>query len=79
MVARSEQLLAKPGHFTFATNHGVMQNLALWHASLAFPSLPRTQAYQRLARVRMDDQMQFYVTGEGMVLGTFRRLSPVMA
>jgi hypothetical protein len=68
MVARSEQLLAKPGHFTFATNHGVMQNLALWHASLAFPSLPETQAYQRLARVRMDDQMQFYVTREGMVL-----------
>ena len=43
MVARSEQLLAKPGHFTYATNHGVMQNLALWHASLAFPSLPDTR------------------------------------
>ena len=68
MVARSEQLLAKPGHFTFATNHGVMQNLALWHAALAFPSLPRTPEYQRLALARMDDQMKFYVSREGVVL-----------
>ena len=68
MVARSEQLLAKPGHFTFATNHGVMQNLALWHATLAFPSLPRTPEYQRLALARMDDQMKFYVSREGVVL-----------
>jgi len=68
MVGRSEQLLAKPGHFTFATNHGVMQNLALWHATLAFPPLPRTEEYQRLALARMDDQMKFYVSREGMVL-----------
>jgi hypothetical protein len=67
-VARSEQLLAKPDHFTFNTNHGIMQNLALWHASLAFPSLPRTQEYQQLARARMDDQMKFYVSREGVVL-----------
>ena len=68
MVARTEALLAKPGLFTSATNHGVMQNLALWHASLAFPSLPRTQEYQRLALARMNDQMKFYVSEEGVIL-----------
>lgn len=68
IAARSEQLLAKTGHFTFATNHGVMQNLALWHASLAFPSLPRSEQYQQLARARMDDQMKFYVSRQGVIL-----------
>jgi hypothetical protein len=68
MVGRSEQLLAKPGQFTFATNHGIMQNLALLHASLAFPALPRGREYQRLARARLADQMKFYVSGEGVVM-----------
>ena len=68
MVARSEQLLAKPGQFTFATNHGIMQNLSLWHASLAFPALPRGEEYQRLARRRITDQMKFFISDEGVVL-----------
>ena len=68
MVARSEQLLAKPDQFTFATNHGIMQNLALWHASVAFPSLPSTQEYQRMAFARMNEQMEFYVSDEGVIL-----------
>ena len=68
MVARSEALLAKPGLFTVATNHGIMQNLALWHASLAFPALPHTREYQRLALARMNDQMKFYVSEEGVIL-----------
>jgi Heparinase II/III N-terminus len=68
MVARSEALLAKPGLFTVATNHGIMQNLALWHASMAFPALPHTQEYQRLASARMNDQMKFYLGEEGVIL-----------
>ena len=68
MVARSEELLAKPGLFTFATNHGMMQNLALWHASLTFPSLPRADEYRRLARARLSDQLKFLVSDEGVVL-----------
>jgi hypothetical protein len=68
MVARSEQLLAKPGLFTYATNHGIVQNLGLWHASLAFPPLPRAEQYQRLARGRLTDQLKFFVSGEGVVL-----------
>ena len=68
MVARAEALLAKPGLFTAATNHGIMQNLALWHASLAFPSLPHTREYQQLALARMKAQMKFYVSEEGVIL-----------
>ena len=68
MVAHSQQLLAKPNQFTFATNHGVMQNLALWHATLAFPSLPHVNEYQQLAFSRMNEQMKFYVSHEGVVL-----------
>jgi len=68
MVAHSEQLLAKPDQFTYATNHGIMQNLALWHASLAFPSLPHTQEYQRLGLARLNQQMKFYISDEGVVL-----------
>ncbi len=68
MASHSEQLLAKPNQFSYATNHGIMQNLALWHASLAFPSLPHTQDYQRLAQGRLVQQMKFYVSDEGVVL-----------
>jgi hypothetical protein len=67
-VARSGALLARPAHFTVTTNHGVMQNLALWHLALAFPELPEAQGYRRLALDRLDDQMGFYVDEEGVVL-----------
>lgn len=68
LVARSGQLLAKPSHFTFATNHGVMQNLALWQICLAFPTLPNVEFYKQLALERMRDQMSFYINDEGVVL-----------
>ena len=67
-VARSGQMLAKPSHFTFATNHGVMQNLALWQICLAFPALPNVEFYKQLALERMRDQMTFYVNEEGVIL-----------
>src|SRR5947207_5444976 len=62
LLAHAEDLLASPSQFVFATNHGIMQNLALWHGSLAFPSLPQSQEYKRLATVRMNEQMKFYVS-----------------
>lgn len=67
-IQRSAQLLAKPGHFTFATNHGVMQNLALLHVTVAFPSLPESSAYKEIALKRLKDQMSFYINNEGVVL-----------
>lgn len=68
LAARSAAVLARPDHFTVATNHGVMQNLALWHYALAFPGLPGAQAYARTARARFDGQMGFYVNDEGAIL-----------
>ena len=67
-VARSAALLAKEGHFAFATNHGIMQNAALLHVSIAFPMLPEVQRYKDLALSRLRDQMQFYIDDEGVVL-----------
>jgi hypothetical protein len=67
-AARNGQLLAKPEHFTAATAHGVMQNLALLHLALAFPTLPQAVRYKRLALHRLSDQMPYYVSDEGVVL-----------
>ncbi len=67
-VARSGLLLARPAHFTVATNHGVMQNLALWHLALAFPELPETAQYRNTALARLDEEMGFYIDDQGVVL-----------
>lgn len=67
-AARGGEFLARPDHFTVATNHGVMQNLALWHLALAFPELDRNGRYRRLALERLDEQMGFYLGDEGVVL-----------
>lgn len=68
MVARSARLLADPAHFTFSTNHGIMQNLALWHLCIAFPDLPEVEKYKRVALSRMREQMLFYMSDEGVIL-----------
>ena len=68
MVSRSGQLLSRPSLFTFSTNHGIMQNLALWQICLAFPTLPNIEYYKHVALDRLHDQMKFYVNDEGMVL-----------
>jgi hypothetical protein len=68
LAARSAQFLADPSKFTVGTNHGVMQNLALWHYCLVFPNLPDTSRYRQLAWQRLDTQMGFYVNDEGVVL-----------
>jgi hypothetical protein len=67
-AARTGFVLASPGHFTFSTNHGVMQNLALWHLALAFPTLPDAARYRDIAFTRLKQQMTFYIDREGVVL-----------
>ena len=68
LVARYAQLLSKPSHFTFSTNHGIIQNLSLWHICVAFPNLPSIEVYKKLVFERMSDQMAFYINDEGIVL-----------
>ncbi len=67
-VRRTGQLLADPAHFTVRTNHGVMQNLALLQLCAAFPRLPDAAAWRQLARQRLELQLGYYVSPEGMVL-----------
>ncbi|MGH7793870.1 MAG: heparinase II/III domain-containing protein [Candidatus Binatia bacterium] len=68
LVARTSRLLATPSHFTAATNHGVMQNLALWHYALAFSALPKAAQYRDLALDRMRGVLAFQMNDEGVVL-----------
>ena len=67
-AARSGALLAKPELYTLSTNHGVMQNLALWQTCLAFPFLSRVEAYRQTAFSRLKEEIAFYVGPEGAVL-----------
>jgi hypothetical protein len=67
-VARSAYLLADNDHFTFHTNHGVMQNLALLHVCIAFPALPDVGRYKKVAYERLIQQLGFYIGMEGFVL-----------
>lgn len=68
LVMRSGELLAKPKLFTVRTNHGVMQNIALLQIAAAFPLLPKTKYWRDLAIERLELQLGFYVSDEGVVL-----------
>jgi len=67
-IAKSVALLEKPEYFTYRTNHGVMQNLALLHVAVAFPDLPQAQRAGEIGRSRFIDQLDSYVGSEGVVL-----------
>jgi|GEM_PF-2211741 len=68
LVMRSGELLAKQNLFTVRTNHGVMQNIALLQLTAAFPLLPKTKDWRNLAFERLELQLGFYVSDEGVVL-----------
>ncbi len=66
-ISRCALLLAKASNYTAATNHGVMQNIALLQIGVAFPAL-REAALGRLARGRLERQMAYYLHSDGVVL-----------
>lgn len=67
-VARSRAFLADGGFYYRLSNHGIMQDLALWHASLAFPTLPEVSRHSQLAFERFGKLMGFYIDEQGFVL-----------
>ena len=67
-VARSAAFLGKASHFNAATNHGVMQNIALLQAAAAFPALPGAAQWRDTASARLRQQISFYANAEGVVL-----------
>ena len=68
LVARTGERLAKPFFFTYRTNHGVMQNIALMQIASAFPSLKSAKDWGALGRSRLKEQMGYDVSPEGIVL-----------
>jgi Heparinase II/III-like protein/Heparinase II/III N-terminus len=68
LAQRSAELLARPSHFTFGTNHGVMQNLALMQVALAMPILPDAARYFAIGKDRLVRQLAFYISPEGAIL-----------
>jgi len=67
-ISRSGEMLARPSHFTFWSNHGIMQNLGLWNVALAFPTVPGTEEYELLALERSRGQLEFLFSEEGVFL-----------
>lgn len=67
-AARSAAFLAKASHYTAATNHGVMQNIALLQASIAFAALPDAARWAATAHARLVQQAAFFANAEGVVL-----------
>lgn len=61
-------LLAKPSTFIASTNHGVMQNIGLLQLATAFPALPEAADWQRLARTRLQLQLDGWIGPDGAVL-----------
>ena len=66
-AARYREILADPGHFTFSTNHGLMQNVALLDVELAFPTLPDGDRYRHLALDRLGQQLSFLMDEDGVI------------
>lgn len=58
--------LSDAGQFTFATNHGIMQNLGLLMLSLSFPTLPDRARYRDLAVERLGGQLAFLLDDSGV-------------
>lgn len=68
LATRTGQFLLKPSHFMFASNHGVMQNIALLRLALAFPELPDSDLFIETAFERLEYQLKYYISQEGVVL-----------
>ncbi len=68
LVYRTAERLARPSLYAARTNHGIMQNLALLHAGIAFPALPGTSARTQVALDRLERHFAYYLNPDGLVL-----------
>lgn len=66
-AARYGEFLASPEQFTFATNHGIIQNLGLLQLSLSFPTLVDAGRYHDIAVERLAGQLEFLVDDAGVI------------
>jgi hypothetical protein len=68
LAERTAARLRKHDLFTYRTNHGVMQSLALLQYSIAFPSLSGAADSRRIGCQRLSQQMEYYIHPEGATL-----------
>ncbi|MBT8351103.1 MAG: heparinase II/III family protein, partial [Deltaproteobacteria bacterium] len=68
LQARYADILSRPSHFTYPSNHGVMQNLALLFIGVGFSKLQKVEQYIQIAVERLSDQLTYYINDEGVVL-----------
>lgn len=67
-ILESGERLTKPGYYTYRTNHGLMQNIALVHIGACLSGLPRAKQLAALGADRIRQQLQVYIADEGIVL-----------
>lgn len=67
LVCRTADILANDNLYTYKTNHGVMQNLALFRLTTYFPLLPDMPKHKNKAISRLLDQFNYYINEEGFV------------
>ncbi len=68
MADRALELLARASHYTYQSNHAVLQSLAIWHGCLAFPWLERCGEATELALARLEEHLEYWVSRAGVVL-----------
>jgi len=68
MAARQASFLARDINYTFKTNHGTMQNIAILKAVLYFPKINEIQALKNIAIKNLLEQYRFFINEEGIVL-----------
>lgn len=66
-AARYGHFLASAEQFTFATNHGIIQNLGLLLLSLSFPTLPDRDRYHEIALERLAGQLEYLIDDTGVL------------
>ena len=66
-IDRAVRLSARPRLFTYWTNHGLMQSLAVLHAAVVAPDLPGLDDALEAVIERTDRQMQYLISPDGIV------------
>lgn len=68
LAARTATRLSRAENYTYRTNHGLMQSVALLQFAAAFSSLDGSRALRDLACARIAEQADYYLSPEGPVL-----------
>jgi hypothetical protein len=68
VVENAARLLAEKQLYTYGTNHGFIQNVALAKTAMSFPGAAGLDGYKELAFDRMEEQLDFLFSADGVVL-----------